>query len=307
MCEPNIENIGLVKSFYNNANDTTIDDFLTLKETRYAGLVDRLKEQHATQPEDKLLIDEFVNHLIVRTRNIQQTAASSGQVWLDIMYDELLRPENRPHLDKMIIARAREHPDIQRALKRLPSSQREAALMDMLRPALSSSNSPGIVAFIMQLAQGHIDLADAAKSAQLKALGQLDKTLDNRAKMLRDINWSVSVLGTHTFILGDLGPIAKDASEELWKQPVATENLTVICLPISDRHLLIGIRGTKLPSVDVEDINRASVELSTDFFISTQNTHREQNYLSDLASRANWGKEKELKQMAKEFFRDSTK
>src|SRR5207247_1005123 len=58
VCEPNIENIGLVNSFYSMADDNSIDELLTLKESRYAALVAQLRQGYVSG-NDKQLIDEF--------------------------------------------------------------------------------------------------------------------------------------------------------------------------------------------------------------------------------------------------------
>jgi hypothetical protein len=65
-----------------------------------------------------------------------------------------------------------------------------------------------------------------------------------------------------------------------WLRPDA--GLEAILLPIGNQHLLVGALTPTIPTIDPEQVNVASVQLSRDFFVASRNTEREQRYQAGL-------------------------
>jgi hypothetical protein len=79
-------------------------------------------------------------------------------------------------------------------------------------------------------------------------------------------------------------------------------------LPIGNQHLLVGALTPTIPTIDPEQVNVASVELSRDFFVASRNTEREQRYQAGLGVRAQIpGLSKMLTQIAMEFLSDEVR
>jgi hypothetical protein len=293
--EPNTVNIALANYFYNSDNDGSIDELLTVKEARYATLIKQLRQ--GLGDNDKSQIDEFVNHLIIRTRNIRVTASASGEAFIEIIFDELFRPENKPLLEKMMLRRARKHPDIRKLLNSLPQGQREGYFHHTLKPLLTSPENFAMELFTMLLAKFQLDLSEAAANAQLKALAQFDQTLRNRADLVKNIQWSICPYERHALILGDLGPIAKGSDSDEWRSALIAGEPSIICLPISDQLLLVGGQTAENQPLNPEEVNCASAELSAEYFVASQNTSRENGYRSRIGNRSRWAGQKEMREI----------
>jgi hypothetical protein len=82
-------------------------------------------------------------------------------------------------------------------------------------------------------------------------------------------------------------------------------DLQAILLPIGHQHLLVGALTSTWETINPEEVNLASVELSRDFFVSSQNSERERQYQARLGARAQFtGLSEMLAQVAMESFRD---
>jgi hypothetical protein len=77
----------------------------------------------------------------------------------------------------------------------------------------------------------------------------------------------------------------------------------VVYLPISDAHLLVG-QESRTAHDGAEEINRASVELSREFFVSSRNSERERAYLSRMKLRASLIERDEIVRLATEAVRN---
>ena len=282
--ETAIRNIALEGYFYGQPGQTEIEQIIARKENRYGPLVQALR-QGGCNPQQKPLIDEFVNHLMVRTRTLRNSVVEPAQALLEIFSDELERPENRPCVQRMVLKQVRTDSRIRRQLNQLPQAKRQAALRQMESSIVNSADTIEMLKLIVQLAKPMIDLPKAAREAQVKTL-ETDQALEKRADLLKVVQWSVVEYYQHALVLGDLGPIAKTTASAEWQQPIVSGEPALICLPISSKHLLIGQRDTLTATPQPEAINIASVELSREIFVASQDTARERDYQSWLGRRA---------------------
>jgi hypothetical protein len=72
------------------------------------------------------------------------------------------------------------------------------------------------------------------------------------------------------------------------------EVTTEVWLPISDTHLLTGVKDTRLIDREVERINMGTASLSHDFFVSSRNSEREKAYASALGTNSGLLTDEEL-------------
>jgi hypothetical protein len=75
-------------------------------------------------------------------------------------------------------------------------------------------------------------------------------------------------------------------------------------LPISDTHLLVGF-AEDLCDVDAEEINIASAAGSSEFFVSSRNTHRKSKYREVLGSNIDLIPDQEVGPILDGFFSPS--
>jgi hypothetical protein len=254
---------------------------------------------------DKALIDDFVNHLIIRTRNLRVSAVTTFNNFLDIFFDEIIRPESHACLQKIMVEQARNNPEIKAALRGLPQAKREALFHQKLKPFLMSQDVFDLVLGIMQASRPQFNLDEAAKNAQLKVLAQMNETLTKRAELLQHIQWSIRQYPPGSLILGDLGPVGKSNSGQEFKNPMLIENPSLILLPISNRCLLVGTKESMEQAVtDLDELNIASTELSAEFFIASQDSQKERDYHVRLGSRSQWGEKNEMRSIVQDGFKE---
>ena len=72
-------------------------------------------------------------------------------------------------------------------------------------------------------------------------------------------HWSLNVSAKHTFVLGDIGPIARYEPELQFKLFLfAKGELSQIFLPISDKHMIVGKSSKDSLTPELYEINEAS-------------------------------------------------
>jgi hypothetical protein len=103
------------------------------------------------------------------------------------------------------------------------------------------------------------------------------------------------------FILGDVGVANKVAPNgQLKSVPDITDDIVRTWLPISNRHLIIGVKDSAAINQELEDINLETSALSSDFFISKINTDRERTYACLLGTQSRLFSDDELQKMVSE-------
>jgi hypothetical protein len=129
-----------------------------------------------------------------------------------------------------------------------------------------------------------VDVGSAVAAGQL---GGLRRAISERPGPPNDAVWSLINTKPNVLILGDLAVIGRTADGYCHPMQPDTE-LQAILLPIGHQHLLVGtLTSTSMMGpLDPEEVNLASVELSRDFFVASQNTDRERRYQTRLGARA---------------------
>jgi len=127
-----------------------------------------------------------------------------------------------------------------------------------------------------------LDVPGAVTAGQI---GGLRRAITEHPVLPNDAAWSVTKTEPHCLLLGDLAVIGRTAQGYCHLfQPDA--DLQAILVPISHQHVLVGALTSMNVTIDPEEVNEASVELSRDFFVASRNTERERRYQTRLAARA---------------------
>jgi hypothetical protein len=292
--EVNIKNVAVSGSFYGDSEKIKTEQLLSVKENEYAPILENLRKGQI-DPARKLLIDEFVTHLFVRNKYIRDALTQMGQGAFDSIEKNYAQPKIPPGFRKLV----REKILASDEFRALPRHQRR-----LMGPTLDRNIDKffltGIPTKAFQFLKGNIDIQELVKRSQSEVLGKLSDPPQWKEK-LEPLAWSVREYSSGTFVLGDLGPIARFMDSDDFQAPIkGGAGLDSIFLPISSQHLLVGQRKGKAEEIDPDVINIASVELSRDFFVSGRNTDRERRYLLNLGKRSSLLDEKEMQRLAQE-------
>ena len=291
--EVNIKNVAVSGSFYGDSEKIKTEQVLSVKESEYAPVLENLRKGQI-DPAHKLLIDEFITHLFVRSKYIRDALTQMGQGAFDSI-EKYAQPKIPPGFRKLVREKILASDDF----RALPRHQRRL-MGPKLDRIIDSFFLTGIPTKAFQFLRGKIDIQELVKRSQSEVLGKLNDPPQWKEK-LEPLAWSVREYSSGIFVLGDLGPIARFMDSDDFQAPIkGGTSLDGIFLPISSQHLLVGQRKGKTGEIDPDVINIASVELSRDFFVSSGNTDRERRYLLNLGKRSSLLDEKEMQRLAQE-------
>jgi hypothetical protein len=279
--EVNVTNVAVSRYFYGGPGEGPVDAILTGREADYAALLDELRQQEV-RPERKTLIEEFVTHLIVRTKNARDAVALLGDAAFDAIERELETPSRRASLRQRAQENLLARPDVREALAQLPRGKRRRAGKEMRR-VLGRLDPREALASLRRELEQH-DLAGGVRAAQFKALSTLRQPRASTG-LLASLEWSVVQDSRRGLILGDLGPLALFGGQ-LGSPLHGGSAVEAMMLPISSECLLVGVPGGCRMPLDIEAVNTASAEYSREFLVAAQNTERERAYHALIGRKA---------------------
>lgn len=286
--EVNTINVGLASYFYGRPQEASVDAQLQARENQYAQLVKDLRQGGAADA-SKHSIDEFVSHLLVRTKNLRDVFCNASNMMFDELERALAQPENQSHLRQHALDQLPEvlaDRKYKALLSRLSPEQQEALLSEFEAFIRASDVSSAVVALFRSV-RGGLDIPQMARRGHIAALEDLDSVLRKRAKFLAPLSWSIVEYPRGTFVLGDVAAVSRHEDSSALDMPIKFKGTPQsLFLPLSSQHLLVGQRQGLTPKVDADEVNLASVELSLDFFVASQATDRERAYSQRLAARA---------------------
>jgi hypothetical protein len=294
--ETNVINAAAKTGFHDGLDGCDLEGMLSTQESKYGPLVERLRGGFISARDKELIVD-FIANLMVRTKNTREGLVELGEAFFYNLKQWLLDPTNSNDLEDYMLKQAASSSEVQTLLKILQLDCNEQNLRLIL-------SSPRVDAFrkvrpFLEQVFAQIDMGTAAKEGQLRALrGQLEA----RREALRRFEWSLYQHPFGTFVLGDVGPLARfHGSVADLRTAVFPGVAEVIVLPISSKVLIIGRERVDNKILDVEELNVASVELSREFFIANQDTPRERKYLSRIGNRASYVEDLEVSDALKKF------
>lgn len=271
--------IGGERDFYGVARGIDLEAQLGREENRYAPLLQRLRQGHQ-EPEDNLLIAEFVNGLAIRGKYYRTTFANAVQRMLESMQRSFAEPDVVAALRDRLQRELPNRPEIQA----LPPAQQMVALA-ALPHFIRTLNVGAMTRQFMGMVREQFDTATVMKNAHADALARAFQERVGAGAMA-SLTWRVRFC-EQGLILGDVGPVVhlkdKPGVHIVHKDITATKTVT---LPISSHVVLIGTApGVSGPEIEPESLNQQTAEICHEFFISATNGAREAEYALALRTR----------------------
>jgi hypothetical protein len=308
--ETNIRNVGAEFEFY--TGDRSADKALQSLESQLAKCIARLRDAtRETQVTDSI-IPELVVHVMLRNKCLREAMLRLVKKTTAVIKDRIQNPETLPKYLRAAISqrpvefvaafqegarRAKINPEW--SLKMFDYALRNPSVLS----ALSSSEEvdkyfENIGRFLSA------NFPELLKASHIEGL--INTTLPKQwVEAIEDWNWCLMIRDRGTFILGDVGPMFKVLGSALYKTiPSGLHEYEFGYLPISDTHLLVGF-AEDLCDVDAEEINIASAAGSSEFFVSSRNTHRKSKYREVLGSNIDLIPDQEVGPILDGFFSPS--
>jgi len=286
--ELSVADVGVERYFHGRTGD--IEERLQAKEAGYGTLVRRLRKGCLDQADVDRAVD-FVVNMISRTRNVRDGLSDMGTAALQRMDAEVHDPKNAAAIRTQVAEGLRQ--EIEKRFGFLPREQVEP----LVRFAMTSLPADPVELFQVSIREfrRNVDVEALVRDAQLRVLED-DSALDLRRTELRQLRWSLNEQPLHTFVLGDMGPVAKHRGLPELQNPMRPGRIEAIYLPVSSRRLLVGQCEKQGEALDIEGLNLASVELSQHLFVATRHNEREEGYQRSLGRRARLFRQSELDQ-----------
>jgi hypothetical protein len=293
--ELSVADVGVERFFHGRTGE--IEERLQAKESGSGALVRRLREGRFDQANVDRAIDFIVN-MISRTRNVRDGLSDMGTAFLQRIDAEVRDPKNEAAIRKQVAEGLKQ--EIKTRFGFLPREQVEP----LVRLAMASLPADPVELFQLSIREFRrkLDVEALVRDVQLRVLGD-DSALDLRRAELRQLRWNLNEQPLHTFVLGDMGPVAKHRGSPELQNPMRPGTIEAIYLPVSSRCLLVGKCEEQGEALNIESLNLASVELSQHLFVATQHTQREERYQRSLGRRARLFQEGELDEGIEGIFR----
>lgn len=279
--ETNLKNIGLENFFYGSAEESEVDEVITQKENYYYGHLDNLRENNSDCNLSDPFPAEFITHLIVRAKHLRESFKNAGATIVSIAHEELDSPQKFAQMLQNIIINQPEL--VMQSLgeeldKKLPpgfpSKHRDQLVKHALtlipQIVFSDSNiNDGYTLFRGLFKKMVEDMHSLAKCAHIKALSK-DVVPPKILEKFDGFIWSLHVAHRNSFVLGDIGPLARFEPDLDFKSFLfANDEINQVFLPISDRHVIVGKSDADSHIPSVHELNKASAFLSQYYFISS--------------------------------------
>jgi Protein of unknown function (DUF4238) len=304
--ETNIMNIGVSKKFYNLAEDNhQLDDMITDIENTFANFIDDLRSRTSDTELLNPEIPGLVTHMMLRTKYLRDSFYSSANYLFDALLLAIKQPE---FFEKAILNRLKTHPE--EFWNNMPGTQyltttQKAVFMNHvvnLTPALLRTQQPQIAMMADSIKQ-HIsaNLERLAKDSHVKSLTK-NLLPEARVNFARGLDWFLVIRGKGALILGDVGVVSKiEPKGRLKPLPDVSDEVRQIWLPISDTHLVTGLKTkSEMGELNIEVINRGTSSLSHDFFISSKNSQYESRFAECLGTESGIISDEELEKIVQE-------
>ena len=292
--ETNITNIAVVGDFYGREADGGIENDLREPESEHAAVLHRIR-MNGSIDDDPVVLGEFVRQLLVRTRHMRDLTADMAAMLLTMIARFLQTTQAQEHLKEQVIARALSDEPFWDKVRTQGLDFTEPQMKYLVDWAMRQIDVPSIAHQYSEAAA--TDIPGAVATGQIDALR---RGIVERPVPPDDAVWSLVTTEPHLLILGDLAVVGR--TREGYCHPMQPgADLQAILLPIGHQHLLVGALTSTWGTINPE----ASVELSRDFFVSSQNSEHERQYQARLGARAQFsGLSEMLAQVAMESFRD---
>ncbi len=260
-----------------------IEAELSTREGKYSIALDDLRHERSSE-KTFILIAELIFNIMIRTKNIRDGMTEFGNRALLA----LQTPKIEQAMRKYVYQNLAQKPEIKAYLASIPKSRRERALSTAAMKL--GINFEVVYRQMWSAVLPKLQMEALARNAQLKSLVERELP-EPRKESFLSYRWYIDNRPIGTFVLGDVGPIARTPGSSQLTFPYGFGTPTLICLPISSSELLVGTSGTEEEPLEPDEVNMAAVELSRDFFVASQNTRKELDYVQYIGARAEFIKE----------------
>jgi hypothetical protein len=305
--ESNIINVGVSKEFYTVGDDTTLDDLITQMEDSFGFCVSSLRSQTQDQAIQSADVPDLITHLIMRTKHLRDLILEPANYFVEALLSELERPEI---FEKMALNEIRSDKFAKNLFKGQHLSKRERArrveAMLKIAPAFVAQQYPNFMLLVSGMKrQFRQKLPQMLKDGHIKVLAR-NPLPQARLEFARTLKWFLLVRENAHFILGDVGVVTKvGPNGKLKSLPDVDDDIIRVLLPISDRHLIVGVKDSAVLNQSLDAINLETTALSRDFFVSRTNTDRERNYALTLGSQSRLFTDDELARIVSDVLAES--
>lgn len=312
--EISIRDVAVSSKFYGAPGPETVDETITSMEQHFGPAIERLRIDRRISPKDLPTLVEFVVNMVIRTGYIRKSLTDATGGLLEMAVRNFSDPK------KMALV-------LTEAIK-----QNKARFTDQLRSSLRSKlgvEMPAIEELTIRWAEENAEhltrlLARPFSIEVVKGLAEFLENIEKQGaqshkealerffkeegpseRHLRysSLDWIMQRYNPNEFILGDISVIEMDTNSHTFSPPIfSKKDDYALLLPMSHDTLLIGsvTKDPILPSPDA--LNSNSVEMSTDFFVSSVNSDRERQYIERIGKRANSWWEEGIEKIEKGHF-----
>ncbi|HSR68713.1 MAG TPA: DUF4238 domain-containing protein [Acidobacteriota bacterium] len=273
--EPNIQNVGVAKDFY-DLDTAEIDDRITRLEPQLAVILDKLRLETRSRRLVNDRIPELVTHFSIRTRHLRMAVFEAGDFLMQLLLEHLEKPENleelaraylrrNPQLVKEIFFKEFEKQGIPRRQTKIFWKQQRHLFERLAKARLGEI---GIMAPLIGLLKGKMTeaLKKAAQDGHLKALAGAIIP-EPRLRVMRSLSWRLIIL-QDDLILGDMGVLTSVGHEGRFRSlPEKGDPINSVYLPISTGHLVFGSSNADSPPLATKSLNRALAQHSHQFIV----------------------------------------
>jgi len=283
--ETNLKNLAQQRDFHGDPNDSPLERIMSGYESRFAPVIEELRlglVSEAAIP----TINEFVVHLMVRTKNIRAGFAEGMETFLGQLGEALPTMDRKKWKNKIKKAARKQlrEGEVRDQMRTIPKAQRRLFTRALEKQILDSDFRPWISEFFNSVRE-NLNFEKIASSGHIQAL---NKAIAPQPviESVSHLQWQSVTRAPNSFVLGDVGIFGRCEGELEYRNLVgATPRIEILIVPVSHSVCLAGTSGAKeLPQSD--EINVNSVQLSREFFLASQSTEREAGYHAELGKRA---------------------
>jgi len=301
--ETNTRKIGIEKEFYDSRSTLSLDDNITEIESKSASYLHDLRKIKNDERLDASKGPEIINHIFVRVKNIRSAIINVLDFLFGILIENLSSSETFQHF---VLELVKKRPElvlngIKKKYGNITKYQKRYILNKLVPKLVKENRDVFLNSFSQFLMQLRENIPKIITEAHLKALSKNIIPL-KRISVIRQFKWKLLVREQGSFILGDVGPIARiSKSNSYCSLLIGAQEFDLVLLPISNSHLIVGSEHNYNEEINIDFVNNSTSLCSIEYFVSSLNTDREKKYLRHLGRRSMILQESVLRKMTREF------
>ncbi len=307
--------VGVEKTFYGPEGPGSLDDGITRQEDAFARYVITARSGGRIAKEDAEAWALLLLTLSARTRHIREGFAKPAERMLGAFAKHLSDPAVAASFAELAIKKS--SPTGGREVRKLAVQlfrnaygrnpdrnelvRARTALWRKIKPlALDAARSPFMAAAARSFGERlHAEAGQMTERAHIDALGRTLPGRGTRFEWLRSARWNIADVN-EPLILGDVGPVAFSQAGSFEIGLMGPAKMAALLLPVSPHQVVIASEASV--HFETPALNRATAELSRDFFVASERTQVEDQLQNLIGSRAELLSEAELAGLERNLF-----